>query len=191
MLERRYIVFAGAGLLLLICLMLFRSWTQSHPAITITTDSSPVIMEINGSSFNLNSTHKTLRWAKNIYNYKATYMSNGDTINLYGSVDTATDSGAKIMLNYKVFTRQSIKEALCRADGVNTYHCGESYTPRNVKFVSDHEWAIITVEPSDELGSSLDILQLQNGSWKKVAGPSDPADLQGLVPDFVIRAVGQ
>lgn len=168
------------------------NWFKSHPSISVVTDSSPVTLQLNDKTYTLKSKKSSLRPPKAIYNYRASYSDGGHIINLYGTADTLDNSNVKIVLNYSVYTYSSIKNALCAGQNVSPSDCGDSYTPQKVSFVDDNSWAIVYVTPSEELGPSIDILQLVNGSWQRVAGPfSHASDFQGLIPDEVLGAINQ
>jgi hypothetical protein len=162
----------------------------SRPAITMVTDNQPVSLSIGDKIFMIRNTTQKIRLAGGSFSYKATHDLAGDNISLYGTVNTATGQNI-IVLNYNIFTKQSIKQALCQADGVSPANCGDGYNPQWLAFTADHSWAVVTLSPSDELESNYEVLRLQNGQWEKIAGPTGAADLQGVVPDSVLGVINR
>lgn len=189
--NRRHILAILLGVLALCGLLGLKTWLGSQQTIVVVTDSPPISLRLGSKSFTVSTSRQTIRLPKGVYNYGASHNLAGDNIVLYGSVNNSGPVQATIVLNYRIFTKQYIKQSLCRLDGVSPDNCSSLFTPQRIVFTADHSWAVVTLTPSEELDSSYDVLQLQEGQWQKVAGPADAADLQGLVPDSVLGVMGQ
>ena len=192
MVSKKVIIYASLIFALFLVIIIGLAWFKAHPKITIQSDSSPFALQLNDMTYNIKTNQASIRPFKGIYNYKATSIIEGKTITQYGSVDTLDNINNKISISFTLYTKGAIKKALCSNQNISQYYCGESYSPNKVDFVDENSWAIAYVTPSDELGPSIDILQLVNGSWQLSAGPfGHAADFQGLIPADVQGAIQQ
>jgi len=188
---KRWVV-AGCILALgLIAAGLTQSWLNSHPPIHIFTDSVPLKIQFNDTSFTLNSNKKTIRPSKGSYSYQATYGSGSSAITLYGTVDTVVNSSPNIYLNFKIFSEQAVKHAMCRSEGVSDQLCEYTNAAVSITFLDDHSWVVAKIT-LPELGPSVVVMDLSGGAWQKVVGPfsiQDINQLTGELPSFVMQVI--
>lgn len=192
---RKWLIVVGLAVIVLTGLIIYRGWQLAHPPITITTDSTPVTLELNDKSFTINTSPQTLRPPKAAYNYRAVNSGNQNAIDLYGSVDTVANSSGSINLRYSIYSESEIRKALCRIEGNSGDQCSFKDKELHIKFAADHSWAIVTfAQDADELkGTAIIALRLNSvGEWQKAAGPfPTAADFNGLVPAEIIEVIKQ
>ncbi len=192
---RKWLILGALAIIFVIGPIIYHGWQLAHPPITITTDSTPVTLELNDKSFTINTSPQTLRPPKAAYNYRSVNSSKQDAIELYGSVDTVANSSGSINLRYTIYSEPEIRKALCRIEGNSGDQCSFKDKELRIKFAADHSWAIVTfAQEADELkGTAIIALRLNNGrEWQKAAGPfPTAASFNGLVPADIIEAMKQ
>lgn len=164
----------------------FKKWGYDNPVVKISSDSSPVTLQIDTKKLTVGESGKNIRLKRSSYNYLASF--NG--IALYGNVDTVESANPTIRLNYKIFSKEGVRTSLCAIEDVALQKCEYTADRITVKLLADNSWALVKYMPKDRGVPNYIALHMENGAWSKVADSDDYGNnFSGLVPSFVSEEV--
>jgi hypothetical protein len=178
-----YVVLVIAVVLLGIFVLLNR---HSPPKLLIKTDSSPIKVQLNDTSYTISS-QRTLTLEPGTYNYRAIRDVNGKRIVLQGALDLLEDKTQTLELNYKIYTGSAILSTLCEVLQTDS-SCPLQVADLTISYHENFRWAVVLIN-SGELGISKAVLKTVSGTWDTVEGPATDIATGGYYPESVEKAL--
>lgn len=180
---------AGLFFLLIgIVIMVFllrNSASSSGGSLTVTTDVTPVKLELGDIEKSVDTTSQKLSAPIGTYKYRASVQMDGKTVSLVDTVNVSKD--AKLALSFKQLTSATIVNTLCANLGASR-SCPFSVKNTVVSFAEGNTWAVSASSPVG-YDKTTTVLRMNGGKWSIVEGPGTYIPTGGYYPRSVEEAI--
>ncbi|MDB5170372.1 MAG: hypothetical protein JWO35_66 [Candidatus Saccharibacteria bacterium] len=154
--------------------------------IAVSSDKTPLKLEIGDQTYNLDSRKKTITLPRNAYDYRISSMVEGRRVMLTGKVDLLEKRSVELNFRFGQYTKQAVSDAICSVS--ESTECPFTPDVLMVKYIEENQWAVVHID-SPIVGLGKAVLHVSDGKWEVVGGPGTDLATAGYYPQAVQEAI--